>query len=62
MLKSKRESTGNRYVLYDPVEDAYFITVVGLDGQGNLLAKHEGRVEEPESLLVGYAEQMNRLD
>jgi len=52
MLKSVRSSTGNRYVLYDPVDDAYFIAFVSLDGQGSLLAKHEGRIDNLNLLLT----------
>jgi len=63
MLKSVQISSGVRYVIYDPVEDSYFIAFVDYSsGEGSILARHQGRVDDPESLLAGYADQMNRSE
>lgn len=58
LLKSVRGITGVRYIIYDLVEDAYFIASVSYRGEGSILSKHEGRVDNPESLLDGDVDQM----
>ena len=54
MLKSERGLTGVRYVIYDPVKECYFIAFVSYSGEGSILAKHQGRVADAESLLAGF--------
>jgi len=54
MLKSERGLTGVRYVIYDPVKECYIIAFVSFNGEGSILAKHQGRVADPESLLAGF--------
>jgi len=62
LLKSARGLSGVRYVIYDLEEDSYIIAFVSYEGEGSILAKHQGRVDDPESLLAGYEDQINRSD
>jgi hypothetical protein len=55
MLKAMVYPHGVKYAIYaQPPEDTYYIAFVELNGGSELIAKHQGRVEDLEWLLTFY--------